>query len=285
MLAGVGIAQREGQHTHIRQLHGDVGVGLRHVARHHRLGRRLAGHQVERQQHRAGRLGIVGLRGLRQRESARALTCLPPGARCRDASGGTRLGDLGVWLNNLVEQRSHLRLVGALLHQPRQAGDQAGAIGLRRTREQRFKRLGHGLRAVQRAEDLQLEAQRVERGRQRHAPGPRGGQCLVARARLQRDFYRAAEHRLVARALRHVEKARIRSARITIAQVELAQQQLIEQRRVERRRRLVGLRLQRRVEQTGGQQECGGEGAPTRWAMEWSHGGWAHSRQPVGATA
>ena len=251
---GVGITMQVDQGAGIGATHGEVGVRRRQSPRHHRLGFGAGGHQFERQQQRRVRLGILGVRLLREPHRAIDIAGGQPGTPDRAVDGSAGGGSRRIRLQHLFEQSRRLLLVADAGDDARQPADQAFALRRRGGGQQGLQRFGQLRRAVHRQQDLQLQPQRVQRLGVGGAPGTRGRQRLVAGACVQRDLGGTAKQLLVARAPRGVKQDLIGVAGMAAAKLDLADQQLIEQRCVEVRveHRRLGRCLGRRRGGGGG---------------------------------
>jgi hypothetical protein len=158
------------------------------------LGFGAAAHQLERQQHRAGRRGIVRQRRLPARSRGPAHR-LPPARRGRMPSGRraragwSRLADSE---HLLASWAAACRLSGARCRKRgiTEISPERSATGV--SRQQGVQRLGELAEAVHRREDLHLRAQRIHRlgsASRQGAPPPAPGR----RACMQRDVDRAPE--------------------------------------------------------------------------------------------
>ena len=230
---GIAIALRVGQHAHVVQAHAVV-VGLRLQERvDDGLGRRRAAHQAGGEHGHRFVAGIVGVRLLQQRQRLGGVGHAQPGARQRHACGSARgrLGD--PVLHDALDQRGRLRLVAGAREEAGQRLDQPRPLGLGRELDQRAQGLDRFVGAIERHQQLDQVAVRLDRARQGAAPGHHRGERLVAGACLQGDLGGAAEQLLVAPAPRRIEHHLIGRAGLAAAQLDLADQQLVEELGVE----------------------------------------------------
>ena len=231
---GVGEALRGRQCARVGQAQRGLGARLSKVIGDDAFSRRALGHQVQRHQGRTWCAWLLGLCLLGQAQGAVGIGGVHPGARSRHQHGVACGRGGGVGLERFFDRLSHRLGVVAALQEARQHGNECAAFGRGREVEQGPQRLADLGRAVQRQQDLQLQAQCILRFGPCAAPGARRGQCLVAGTPLQSDVHGTAEQGVVAGAPRSVEDDFEGRAGLALAQFDFADEDLIEERRVQR---------------------------------------------------